>query len=52
MLLNQVEQKVRDVQHATAVLQKKARAEQLDASLKEEALERKWAIIEASILSR
>jgi len=44
----QAETRLRDVQHAILVLEKKAKAEELGRSLKHEALERKWSIAEVA----
>ena len=45
---HEVELQLKDVHHAIAVTEKKAKAEELEASLKEEALERKWSLVEAA----
>jgi len=45
---HEIETKLKDIYHTIAVTEKKAKAEELEASLKEEALERKWSLVEAS----
>ena len=43
-----LELQIKEVEHNTAVTLKKAKAEELESSLKEEALERKWSHVEAA----